>query len=103
MKRNEVRQAELLAPAGLRPVVIPTRDAVLDTLESIVVALVTRTIRELPSEVRLGRREGLPRPCVASMDNILPARRSHNQSSVGPPWPTGSRGIFAAREEINRQ
>ena len=81
MRRNEVWWAELTAPAGPRPVVVLTRDAVLDTLESIVVALVTRSVRELPSEVRLGRREGLPRPCVANLDNILtvPKRRLTRQ------------------------
>ncbi len=63
--------------------VIRTRDAVLDTLESVVVALVTRTIRELPSAVRLGRREGRPRACVASMDNILTVRRERLTRQMG--------------------
>lgn len=63
MRRNEVWWAELPASAGPRPVVILTRDSVLDTLDSIVVALVTRSVRELPSEVRLGRRERLTRSC----------------------------------------
>ena len=71
MRRNEVWWAELPPPAGPRPVVILTRDAVLETLDSIVVALVTRSMRELPTEVRLGRGEGLPRPCVVNLDNIL--------------------------------
>jgi mRNA interferase MazF len=43
----------------------------LKTSAPIVVALVTRTIRQLPTEVILGRRQGLPVPCVANLDNIL--------------------------------
>lgn len=71
MKRGEVWWAELPQPVGSRPVVILTRDSVLHSIQGIVVALITRTIRELPSEVVLGRRPGLPMRCVANLDNIL--------------------------------
>lgn len=83
MTRNEVWWAELPAPAGPRPVVILTRDAVLSRLDSIVVALVTRNVRELPSEVRLGRREGLPRPCVVNLDNIVTVPKSRLTRRLG--------------------
>ena len=75
MKRGEIWWAELPAPVGNRPVIILTRDAVLENIGSIVVALVTRTIRQLPIEVVLGRRQGLPVPCVANLDNILTVPR----------------------------
>ena len=75
MKRGEIWWAELPAPVGNRPVIILTRDAVLENIGSIVVALVTRTIRQLPTEVVLGRRQGLPVPCVANLDNILTVPR----------------------------
>ncbi len=83
MTRNEVWWAELPAPAGPRPVVILTRDAVLSRLDSIVVALVTRNVRDLPSEVRLGRREGLPRPCVVNLDNIVTVPKSRLTRRLG--------------------
>ena len=73
MKRGEVWWAELPPPVGDRPVIILTRDAVLESIGGIVVALVTRTVRQLPNEVVLGRRQGLPAPCVANLDNILTA------------------------------
>lgn len=50
MKRGEVWWAELPPPVGSRPVVILTRDAVLHSIGSIVVALVTRTVGGLPTE-----------------------------------------------------
>ena len=75
MKRGEIWWAELPGPVGNRPVIILTRDAVLEKIGSIVVALVTRTIRQLPTEVVLGRRQGLPVSCVASLDNILTVPR----------------------------
>ncbi len=39
------------------------------------VALVTRTSRGLPTEVLVGKPEGLPRPSVVSTDNILTVPR----------------------------
>ena len=75
MKRGEIWWAELPPPVGNRPVIILTRDAVLENIGSVVVALVTRTIRRLPTEVLLGRRQGLPVPCVANLDNILTVPR----------------------------
>jgi mRNA interferase MazF len=75
VKRGEIWWAELPPPVGHRPVLILTRDAVLENIGSIVVALITRTIRQLPTEVVLGRRQGLPVPCVANLDNILTVPR----------------------------
>lgn len=75
MRRAEIWWAELPRPVGSRPVVILTRDVVLHSIESIVVALVTRTVRGLPTEVVLGRRQGLRTRCVANLDNILTVPR----------------------------
>lgn len=71
MNRGEVWWAEVAEPIGSRPVIILTRSAVLGSLGSIVVCIVTRTVRGLRSEVRIGRKEGLLVPCVANLDNIL--------------------------------
>jgi len=76
MRRGEVWWAELPSPVGSRPVAILTRDGVVNSIAGIVVVLVTRTSRQLPTEVPLGRRQGLPIPCVANFDNILTAPRS---------------------------
>ncbi len=83
MKRGEIWWAELPAPVGNRPVIILTRDAVLENIGSIVVALVTRTIRQLPTEVILGRRQGLPVSCVANLDNILTVPRQRLTRLMG--------------------
>jgi mRNA interferase MazF len=83
MKRAEVWWAELPSPVGSRPVVILTRDAVLHSIGSIVVTLVTRTIRELPTEVILGRKQGLPVRCVANLDNILTVPRERLKRLMG--------------------
>ncbi len=83
MRRAEVWWAELPLPVGDRPVVILTRNDVLRSIGSIVVALVTRTIRGLPTEVVLGRRQGLSCRCVANLDNILTVPRSRLKRLMG--------------------
>jgi mRNA interferase MazF len=83
VKRGEVWWAELPPPVGSRPVVILTRDAVLNSIGGIVVALVTRTVRQLPTEVVLGRRQGLPVRCVANLDNVLTVPRPRLQRLMG--------------------
>lgn len=55
---------------GRRPVCVLTRDAAIPTLANVVVALVTTRVRGLPSEVLLGPEDGLPQPCVVSLDNL---------------------------------
>ena len=75
MKRGEVWWAELPPPVGDRPVVLLTRDAVVNSIGGMVVVLVTRTVRHLPTEVVLGRRQGLPVQGMANFDNILTVPR----------------------------
>jgi mRNA interferase MazF len=50
MQRGEVWWAELPSPVNDRPVLILTRNAVINTIGSVVVALVTRTNRGLQSK-----------------------------------------------------
>jgi mRNA interferase MazF len=61
---------------GRRPVLIVTRSEAVPVLIGIVVAPVTRTVRDIPTEIRLGANEGLPLECVASFDNLQRIRRS---------------------------
>ena len=53
-----------------RPGLVLTRDAAIDLLARVVVAPATRTIRGIPTEVRLGRDDGMPEDCALSMDNV---------------------------------
>lgn len=67
------QQGEVWWAEGLdkrRPVLVLTRSAVVPVLASIVVAPVTRTIREIATELALGAAEGLPDECVATFDNL---------------------------------
>lgn len=66
-----------------RPVLVVTRSDAVPVLTWIIVAPVTRTIRQIPTEVRLGPGHGLPDECVASFDNLQPIRRSLLTQRVG--------------------
>ena len=66
--RGEVAWLEL-ETEGRRPVVVLTRDEALPRLRNVVVALVTRTIRGLDTEVELGPADGMPVECAVSLDN----------------------------------
>ncbi len=70
MRRGEVWWAELPAPAGRRPVVLLSRNEAYAVRELVIVAPLTSRIRRIPTEVALGRADGLPRRCVANLDSI---------------------------------
>jgi mRNA interferase MazF len=75
-----------------RPVLVVTRTEAVAVLTGIVVAPVSRTIRDIPTEVPLGEAEGLPVDCVASFDNVQRIRRSALTERVG--------GLGPRRREI---
>ncbi|OGO36698.1 MAG: hypothetical protein A2147_03445 [Chloroflexi bacterium RBG_16_57_8] len=75
MRRGEVWWAELAPPAGRRPVLLLSRNSVYTARTRLTVAPLTRTIRTIPSEVRLGAEDGMASECVADLDDILTIRR----------------------------
>jgi mRNA interferase MazF len=83
VKQFEIWWANLPAPAGRRPVLLLSRNDAYQYLNKFLVAEITTTIREIPVEVRIGRREGLPSPCVANLDNIRTVARLWFDSRAG--------------------
>ena len=70
MRRGEVWWAELPDPAGRRPVVLLSRNEAYAVRELVTVAPITARVRGIPSEVPLGRADGLPKACAANLDTI---------------------------------
>jgi mRNA interferase MazF len=68
--RGEIWWGETPDAKG-RPYLVLTRDEAVPVLRTVLVAPVTRTIRDIPTEVPLGRSDGLETDCVATMDGIL--------------------------------
>jgi mRNA interferase MazF len=70
MKRGEVWWAHLDKPAGRRPVLILSRDAMPPGHGEITVAYLTSTIRNRPVEVLWTPADGVVRTCVVNLDAI---------------------------------
>jgi mRNA interferase MazF len=58
-------------PDKQRPVVVLTRDSIVDRLTRVTVAPLTSTIRGVASEVALGTDDGLKQPCAINFHNIV--------------------------------
>lgn len=72
--RGDICWSEL-PEAGRRPVLILTRAAAIPVLHRVLIAPLTRTVRNLPTEVLLGEADGLPGECAVSFDNLEQASR----------------------------
>jgi mRNA interferase MazF len=47
-----------------------TRQAAIPVLNALLAVPATRTIREIPTEVVLDKRDGMPEECALSLDNL---------------------------------
>jgi mRNA interferase MazF len=76
VKRGEIRWYTFRLPDKRRPVLILTRNSVIDRLNEIIVAPATRTIRGLTTEVVLTVDEGMPAACALNLDHVSLVQRS---------------------------
>jgi mRNA interferase MazF len=68
-RRGEVWWGEIEA-VGRRPFLVMTRSAAIPLLHSVLAAPLTRTVRNIPTELVLGPDDGMPLECAASFDNL---------------------------------
>ena len=70
MKRGEIRWYTFAAPDKRRPVLILTRDSILQYLGEVTIAPITTTVRDIPSEVFLSEHDGMHHDCAINCDHI---------------------------------
>jgi mRNA interferase MazF len=70
MKHGDIRWYKFESPDKKRPVLILTRDSVLEYLGEVTIAPITSTVRDIPSEVFLSKRDGMKRDCAINLDHI---------------------------------
>lgn len=58
-----------------RPYLVLTRDEVIPVVGQVLAVPATRTMRHIPSEVRLDTSDGMPSECVLSLDNMTLVRQ----------------------------
>jgi mRNA interferase MazF len=98
-----VKQGDLLwyafpPPAGRRPVVVLTRSSAIGYLNAVVVAPVSTTVRNIPSEVVLDESDGLPQRSVANLDNLQTVAKSRLGPVIGHLSPIRLRAVRLALE-----
>lgn len=62
--------------AGRRPFLVLTRDEAIPVLNQVLAVPATRTVRGIPTEVGLGRSDGMPAECALTLDNLATLRVS---------------------------
>ena len=70
MRRGEIHWYTFKTPDKKRPVLILTRNSILDVLGEVTVAPLTSTIRHITSEAVLTPEDGLPKLCDINLDHV---------------------------------
>lgn len=77
MKRGEIRKYKFNKPDKQRPVLILTRDSIIEYLNEVTVAPITTTIRDIPTEVLLTKEtDGMDVDCCINFDHIQTVPKS---------------------------
>jgi mRNA interferase MazF len=75
-RRGEVWWGEI-EDIGRSPFLVMTRSAAIPVLQNVLAAPVTRTVRNIPTEMHLGPGDGMPSECAASFDNLRVVPKSY--------------------------
>ena len=80
MKHGEIRWYKFILPDKKRPIIILTRDSVLEYLGEVTIAPITTTVRNIPSEVFLSKADGMPWDCAVNCDHL----QTVSKLKIGP-------------------
>ena len=83
MKQFEIWWASFPEPVGRRPILLLGRSSAVPYLGRVLAAEVTTTVRAIPQEVTVGKREGLPQRSVANLDAIRTVPAARLTSRIG--------------------
>ena len=70
IRRGDVRWYKFARPDKRRPVVVLTRDSIIEYMGEVTIAPITTTFRDIPTEVLLTREDGLSRDCAVDLDHV---------------------------------
>ncbi len=87
LNRGEIWMFTFAPPDKRRPVLVLTRQEVIEMLRTVMVAPITSTMHGAPSEVIVGTDEGLKRESAINLDHVQTvdkARLKRFIGSVGP-------------------
>jgi mRNA interferase MazF len=100
VKRGEIRRYTFRLPDKRRPVMILTRDDIIDRLNEIIVVPATRTIRGLTTELVLTPNDGMPVESALNFDHSSLAQRDRIGSLIcslpDSRWPEARNALMIA-------
>lgn len=82
MTRGELWWVDFPPPSGRRPALLVSRAQAYRVRSSVTVVSLTRRIRSIAVEVRLGPADGVPQECVANADDIVTVPKSRVLSYI---------------------
>jgi len=81
--RGEIWMYRFAPPDKRRPVVVLSRPALIEVLQTITVAAITGARRGSPTEVPVGIEEGLKKPSCINLVNVFTIRQAELRRLVG--------------------
>lgn len=96
INRGGIWQFSFPSPNRRRPVLVLTRQEIINHLHSVTVAPITTTIRGIPSEVTIGTESGLKTTSVINLDNLATVPKAGLRSFIGTVSPAVLRAVRTA-------
>lgn len=81
--RGQIWQFSFSRPDKRRPVLVLTRQEIIDHLDTVTVAPITTTIRGIPTEVTIGPDVGLRAESAINLDHVATVPKAGLRSFVG--------------------
>jgi len=94
--RGEIWLYRFHKPDRRRPVVVLTRQEVIELLDTVMVAPITSTVRGAPSEVIVGSAQGLKQDSAVNLDHVQTVERARLVQYVGRLTPAQMRQVCRA-------
>jgi mRNA interferase MazF len=96
MRRGDIRWYKFSPPDKKQPVLLLTRDAILEYLGEVTVAPITSTIRDIPSEVRLFKEDGMLQDCAINCDHLQTVSKNQMGALITTMSPAKMRDVSNA-------
>jgi len=96
VKRGEIWFFAFKRPDKLRPVLVLTRQEVIELLHTVMVAPITSTIRGAPSEVTVGIEEGLKHDSAVNLDHVQTVEKSRLRRRIAEVSPEKMEAVCRA-------
>lgn len=96
VNRGDIWMYRFAAPDKQRPVLVLTRQEVIDLLHTVMVAPITSAVRGAPSEVLVGTAEGLKHSSAVNLDHVQTVERARLSRYIGSVGLAGMRDVCRA-------